>query len=227
MNIVYALTRNVYHKLLPSIRSLMATNPKAKVYILCEDDEFPFELPCDATIINVAEQEYFPPYGVNYNNQFTYINLLKVCYPQILKCNKVIHLDIDTIINDTLEPLWKTDLKGKWFGAVPEYQGRYKPFGDLYYNMGVAVINLQRMRQDNIVEPMREYLNTVRQPWADQDAWNKYAIIQGKAVTVDTRYNENCMTGYTDNPAIVHYCSIGDWYERRNMIRREYLDKWM
>ena len=110
---------------------------------------------------------------------------------------------------------------------MPEYQGRYKPFGDLYYNMGVAVINLQRMRQDNIVEPMREYLNTVRQPWADQDAWNKYGLIQGKAVTVDTRYNENCMTGYTDNPAIVHYCSIGDWWERPNMIRREYLDKWM
>lgn len=227
MNVVYSLTRHVYKKLLPSIRSLIDTNPKAKVYILCEDDVFPYDLPCDATIINVSSQEYFPPSGVNYNNQFTYINLLKVCYPLYLKCNKVIHLDIDTIINDSLEPLWKTDLSNKWFGACPEYKGRYKPFGDKYYNMGVAVINLQCMRKDGIVPIMTEYLNTVRQPWADQDAWNKYGLEQDKIVTVDTRFNENCMTGYTDDPAIVHYCSIRDWYENRSMYRREYLDRWM
>lgn len=227
MNIVYALTRNVYHKLLPSVRSLINHNPKAKVYILCEDDVFPYDLPCDAAVINVSDQQYFPPSGVNYNNQFTYINLLKVCYPYLLKCNKVIHLDIDTIVNDSLEPLWKTDLSGKWFGACPEYKGRYKPFGDLYYNMGVAVINLQAMRKDGIVTNMVEYLNKVKQPWADQDAWNKYGLEQDKAVTIPTRYNENVMTGYSDDPAIVHYCSIGDWYENRSMDRREYLDKWM
>lgn len=227
MNIVYALTRKVYRKILPSVCSLMEHNPKAKVYILCEDDTFPFELPCEATIINVKDQKYFTPSGVNYNNQFTYINLLKVCYPYILQCNKVIHLDIDTIINDTLEPLWKTDLKNKWFGAVPEYKGKYKPFGDLYYNMGVAVINLQQMRKDKIMDTMANYLNTIPQPWADQDAWNKYGLEQDKAVTVPTRYNENVMTGYSTDPAIVHYCSIGDWFENTGIYRREYLNKWM
>ena len=46
----------------------------------------------------------------------------------------MIHLDIDTIICDSLEPLWKMPLTGKWFGAVPEKQNWYKPFGDKYYN---------------------------------------------------------------------------------------------
>ncbi len=93
--------------------------------------------------------------------------------------------------------------------------------------MGVALINLQQMRKDKIEPVMVEYLNTVPQPWADQDAWNKYAIEQDKAATLDVRFNENKMTGYTDDPAIVHYCAISDWYSNHGMSRRQYLDKYM
>ena len=227
MNIVYALTRNVYPWLLPSIRSLADHHKDARVFILCEDDEFPLDLPMPAKIINVSEQTDFPIGGVNYHNQFSYINLLKVCYPSILKVNKVIHLDIDTIVADSLDGLWKTDVADKWFAACPEYTGKYKPFGDTYYNMGVALINLQQMRKDKIEPVMVEYLNTVPQPWADQDAWNKYAIEQDKAATLDVRFNENQMTGFTDDPAIVHYCAISDWYSNHGMSRRQYLDKYM
>ena len=224
MNIAYAMTKNVYSMILPSLRSLKATNPKAKVFILAEDDELPIELPMPATVINVRDQKYFPEDGVNYHNMFSYINLLKVRYPSILSVDKVIHLDIDTIICDDLMPLWKTDLKEKWFGACPEYLGTYKPFGDPYYNMGVAVINLKQMRTDGAEEPMTEYLNTVKQPWADHDAWNKYG--QDKAREIDVRYNESCKTGETDNPAIIHFCSIGDWYTNPIMYRVKFLNQY-
>lgn len=228
MNIVYALTRNVYHKIVPSVRSLIEHNPKAKVYIVCEDDKFPVDLPVKPVVINVSDQKYFAPSGPNYSNPYTYINLLKVCYPDLLKkVNKIIHLDIDTIICDSLEPMWKIDLTGKWFAAADEVRGKYHPFGEHYYNMGVAVINLQQMRKDGIVDTMVNYLNSVRQPWADQDAWNKYGIEQGKVVALDVRYNENCMCGITPEPAIVHYCSIGDWYTNRYMQRHEYLERYL
>lgn len=226
MNIVYAMTRAVYHKALPSMKSLIEHNPTAKVYILAEDDTIE-GLPCKATIINVSGQTTFPRNSINYNNWYTYINLLKVCYPSLLKVNKVIHLDIDTIICDSLEPIWNTDVKGKWFAAVRESKGWYKPFGDKYYNMGVALINLQQMRKDNIEPVMVEYLNTVKQPYADQDAWNKYGIEQKKIKELDTKFNENFATGYTDNPVIVHYCGKADWYENENVERREYLERYI
>ena len=226
MNIVYALTSNVYYQLLPSIRSLAEHEPKARVFILAEDDELPFELPMKAEVINVKGQKYFPETGVNYYNRFTYINLLKVCYASILPVNKVIHLDIDTIVCDSLEPFWKTDITGKWVAAVPEYNGRYKPFGDTYYNMGVALINLAQIRKDKIEPEMVEYLNTIRQPFADQDAWHFVGIIRDKFVKVPVRYNESYPTGTTDNPAIVHYCGIQNWWEARTMQRKEYLDKY-
>ena len=228
MNVVYSMTHHVYPWILPSIRSLAETNPDARVFILAEDDELPFELPMPAEVINVRDchEQWFPKRGVNYNNGFKYINLLKVRYPSILPVDRVVHLDIDTIICDSLDGLWNADLNGKWFGAVREKQTWYKPFGPVYYNMGIAVINLARMREDNIEPMMEGYLNVVTQPFADQDAWNKYAIEDDKAVSVDLRWNEAIPTGYTNNPGIIHYCGMKDWFTRKDMFRREYLDKY-
>ncbi len=226
MNIVYALTRNVYHYILPSMKSLAEHNPKARVFILAEDDELPFELPMKAEIINVSDQEYFPKSGVNYYNAFSYINLLKVCYPLLLPVRKVIHLDADTIVCGSLEELWKTDVNGKWFASCNESKSTYKPFGKLYYNMGISLINLEQMRKDKIIPKMIEYLNTVKQPWADQDAWNKYGLEQDKIVPIDVKYNECFATGYTNDPVIVHYCGIHDWFTKKNMYRVEYLNKY-
>lgn len=226
MNIVYAMTHHVYEWILPSIRSLAATNPDARVFVLAEHDKLPFDLPMPAEIINVSGQTYFPETGVNYYNGFTYINLLKVRYPSILPVDRVIHLDIDTIICDSLEGLWDTDLYGKWLGLVPERQTWYKPFGEHYYNMGVAVMNLRQMRMDRIEYPMQDYLNLVKQPFADQDAFNLFGIGEDKIVPVDVRFNEGIPTGYTDNPAIVHYCGIKSWFTNRTMRRVEYLNKY-
>lgn len=226
MNIVYSLTSNFVKKAEPSIKSVLEHNPKAKIYLLT-DGEIESDIPM--TIINVSGQEYFTNQNcVNMKNNFGgYINLLKVCYPELLKVNKVIHLDADTIVTESLEPMWKTDLKGKWVAAVPEYRGQYHPFGEMYFNMGVALINLQQMRTDNIVPTMVEYLRSVRQPFVDQDAWNKYALEQDKFVPLDIRWNENFATGETDKPAIVHYCGRFDWYENPSVHRHEYLEKYV
>lgn len=223
MNVVYAMTRNVYEWAAPSIRSLAHYNPKARVFILCEDDEFPVDLPIPVETINVKGQKWFPEDGPNYSNPFSYINLLKVVYPSLLPVQKVIHLDIDTIVCDSLEPLWKTDVSGKWFAAVPQFRGQFIQFGDKYYNMGVALLNLSQMRKDKAEQPLAEYLNTVAGPYADQDAWNNHT---DKAVPIEVRWNENWATGETDNPAIVHYCGISDWYGNQFLHRGEYLWRW-
>ena len=230
MNIVYALTRNIYDWILPSLRSLAEHHPNAKVYILCEDDEYPIDLPMPAKIINISNMHMFD-HSVNINNRFGgYINLLKVYYPTILKrLNKVIHLDVDTIICDSLDPFWKIDLTGKWIAAVPEYSAvhsQLKLYGDVYYNAGVMLINLQQMRKDKIEDTMAQFLNEVPQPFADQDAWNRYGIEQNKIVVAPSRFNECISTRYSDDPAIVHYCAIPDWFTTSSMRRKNYLDKY-
>ena len=226
MNVVYALTSNFVNIARPSMKSLLEHNPKAKIYLLTETDSVDSDIPM--TVINISGQQYFGPSCVNIPNNFGgAINLLKVAYPELLRVTKVIHLDADTIVCDSLEPMWKTDLSGKWIGAVQEYRGRYRPFGPVYYNMGVAILNLQQLRADKIVHWMVDYLNTVPQPYADQDAFNKPGLEQNKFVELPIRYNENFATGETDNPAIVHYCGIYDWYHNKQMPRREYLERYL
>ena len=230
MNVVYAMTRNFYHKIIPSMRSLVAHNPDVKIYILAQDDEVP-NLPAPATIINISNQHMFDN-SVNIRNRFGgNINLLKVYYPTLLPdLDKVIHLDLDTVVCDSLEDFWNTDVTGKWIAAVPEYRAchsQLKLYGDIYYNAGVMLINLQQMRDDNIEDTMAKFLNEVPQPFADQDAWNKYGIEQDKVAILPVRFNECISCGYTDNPAIVHYCAIADWYENHAIPRRHFLDKWL
>lgn len=228
MNIVYSLTQNVYEWILPSLKSLAEHHPHARVFILAEDDALPFNLPMNVEIINISNQKYFPDIGEHRTEAFGgFINHLKVCYPDILPVNKVIHMDIDTIVCDKLDGLWKTDVSGKWFAAVPESQKWYKPFGDNYYNMGVALLNLAQLRKDNIQEQMINYLLTTDQPFADQNAWNKFGYEKNKSTKLNLRYNESMVTGKTDNPAIVHYCTIPDWWTNKNMDRREYLEKYL
>lgn len=224
MNIVYCLTEDFIEKAMPSMRSLLEFNPKAKIYLLTTTDKVDIDIPL--TVVDISNRHEFDN-SVNLKNNFGgHINLLKVLYPDILKLKKVIHLDADTIVCDSLADMWKTDLTGKWFAAVPERFGRYKPFGEKYYNAGVMLLNLKQIREDKITPVMVEYLNTVRQPFADQDAWNKYAIEQDKDVALPVRWNENFATGQTDDPAIVHFCGYVNWWTDWRMPRREYLDKY-
>lgn len=225
MNIVYALTKNVYEWVVPSVKSLAEHNPKARVFMLAEDDEFPYELPIDVEMVNVSDQTYFPDIATHRKDDFGgYINHLKIWYSKFLPVNKVIHLDIDTIICDKLDGLWKTDVSGKWLAAVPESQKWYNPFGDKYYNTGVVLFNLAQIRKDKPQQEMTDYLLNTDQPYADQNAWNKFGYEQDKIAELDLRYNESRVTGMTDHPAIVHYCSIPDWWKNKKMERREYLD---
>ena len=43
MKVVYAATRNLYHCLRTTIRSLFEYNDPEKVYLMLEDDEFPLK----------------------------------------------------------------------------------------------------------------------------------------------------------------------------------------
>ena len=221
MNFAYCVTYDYLEKIKPSIKSLREHHPDANIYVVTETPYAGIE---GVKVINIRDQKWFMPETcVNYFNIFTYIGLLKVCYPSLLDCDKVIHMDADTIVADRLDDMWNIDLTGKWYAMCNEQYGKYRVFGDKYYNAGVFVLNLEQMRQDGIQDRMVEYLNTVPQPYCEQDAFNKFGIEEDKIVEMPIRFNECGVVGKTDNPAIVHYCGVVHWWDDRNMDRADFL----
>jgi len=225
MIVGYFMTRNIYHQILPSIRSLLTFNRPERIYIFAEDDDIGIDLPEMVKVINISGQPYIKKSSPNWNSMFSYMVMCRVCTGKFIDDDKILLLDVDTIINDSLEDLWQTDLTGKWFGAVNEDRGKWKPYGDRYFNAGVFLMNLKQIREDRIDDVLIEMLNTHFFTYSEQCAWNK--IKADRYVELPTRYNESFCCGFTNNPAVIHYAGIQDWYTNRNIQRREYLDRYL
>ena len=218
---IYSGSRNLYPHMVSAAKSLIANSPVERVWFLIEDGEFPFEVPDMVETIDVSGQGYFHKNGPNMKTQFTYMALMRVCYAKLLpETDKVLQLDVDTVVVDDIGELWERDMREAWFMAVREparyvtnkagekHRIDYKPWGENYYNIGVAMFNLDQIRKDRIDDFLIHALNTERLSYIDQDAWDKYG--NDRCIDLPIRYNECMVTGYTDDPAIVHYAGYGN-----------------
>ena len=226
MIVLYAATRNLYPYLKGAIRSLLDHNKVSKLYIFAEDNKLPFDIPCKHEVIDVSGQKYFPPDSPNMKSIFTYMAMMRICSPELLNEDKIIWLDVDTIVCDSLQPLWEIQLDNKWIAWCREWCGSHKPFGNApYYNIGICVLNLEQMRKDNVIQTCVDELNRQRYWCTDQDVMNLITPKE-KMVDIPVRFNESFCCGYTENPAFIHYAGIPNWYERTNMNKIEYLNKY-
>ena len=224
MKIVYGATRDYYLFLLSAVASLLDHNQPDAIYVLAEDDEIE-GLPDVCRVINVTDQKWILPTSPNWRTMYSYMVLLRVCYPALIPEEKVLQLDVDTIVCDSLEPVWNTDLSGKYIAAVDERLGSWKPFGPKYYNMGVCLFNLEQIRKDEVWLDWIRELNTEHYFYPEQDVINMYSL-PDKVAELPTRYNECFCCGYTDDPAVVHFAGISDWRTNRQMFRREFLERY-
>lgn len=215
MIVVYAASRNLYPWLPMAYMSLLKHNPDAAVVCLIEDDALPYEVPGNVGTVNVSGQEWFGEDCINIKTNFTYLSLMRVCYTKLFPgYDRVLQLDVDTIVNDSLMPIWKIDMsgceteglaipakgrdaagsihgiestrRGKYFAAVPEHLSHWKPYGSgKYYNAGVCLFNLKAMREDKADDRLIRFLNEVKVPYIDQDAINWLNAEMGGKVALD------------------------------------------
>lgn len=220
---VYSGTRNLYPDMETAAKSLIANSNVDEVHLLIEDDEFPFKVPDIVTYRNVKGQKWFNSKTcANWNTHFTYMSLLRVCYTYLFPdLKRILQLDVDTIVTNDISPIWDIEMGGSLFAAVPENLSSYKPYGDEYYNIGVALFNLQGIKAHGMDEKLVEFLNNKTVKYIDQDAWNWFEA--SRATRLDVKYNESRVTGYTDNPAIVHYAGFKNWQKNQKVPRREYI----
>ena len=111
--------------------------------------------------------------------------------------DKVLYLDADTLIQDDLSELYATDISGQYVAAVkdglmyqfPEHIKEVNLSNkNFYFNSGVMLLNLAKIRKDDIIRSAVIYFNTHNEVFGDQDVLN---VVFGKAVK-SLSYKYNC-----------------------------------
>ena len=172
----------------------------------------------------------------------------RVLLPELLPdLPRVLYLDADTLVVDSLTSLWELDLQGHLLGAVTNplldsmvpriQQDLGLPGGDSYFNSGVLLIDLDAWRTEGVAEAIIEFAQShPASPWPDQDALN--GVLHGRRLHLHPRWNampglwnvprrylphtEEEVREAKRNPAIVHFVGPHKPWHYRN--RHPYRD---
>jgi len=211
---VYTGTHHVYENMLVSAKSLIANSNVDKVYFLIEDDKFPYELPDIIQTINVSNQQYFTESCPNYNTAWTYMCLLRAAFSKYFPDHdRILSLDVDTITVQDVSELWDMDLSDAYIAGVQETDdkkhGVYSEDGHAYFNFGVIMMNLDKLRKDRMDDRIISDINHNRYGFPEQDSFN--VCCDGHTLSLPSDYNNTVYYHLTDEsrqPKINHYAGI-------------------
>lgn len=212
----YCMTRNIYHKVEPSLNSLLRNSSVERVYILAEDDDIGFELPGKVRVINVRGQTYFPESGKNYHNPWTWMVLMKCALHRVLPGEDlVLCLDLDTIVDKDIDGIWDTP-GCDWYVAGVREPAKSSG-GFVYINGGVVLYNLARLRDGKGDEIIRA-LNEKEWSFPDQECISH--LCAGHIMQMSNAYNACDYTGYTRHVKIWHFAAKAGWYTHEPIVQK-------
>jgi len=191
-----------------------------------------------------ADQSLFAnaPSTRQYPPEMYYRLLAGQLLPKVLK--RVIYIDPDTLIINSLLPLWETDLQGRIFGACAHTRttelandlSRIRLGTKKYYNSGVLLIDLEKAREKIVPDELFIYADKHRKELIlpDQDMlnaifgneildlpdiiWN-YDARNYSAYRLHSNGEANC-DWVMEHTAILHFC--GKEKPWKNFYRRKF-----
>lgn len=167
--------------------------------------------------------------------------------PDVISSNidKCIYMDTDMIVEDNIGELWEYDIDNYLAGVVEDEnsrinQERLNLNSNNYFNAGLLLLNLKRIREYKIIDKAIEYYiqNKEKISLQDQDILN--GIMDGKCKFLPLRWNINTPAYMGEkvqhfyskdeehyaaqNPAILHFTGkFKPWYSYcMHPLRKEY-----
>ena len=124
--------------------------------------------------------------------------------------NKIIYLDCDVIVNDSLACLFNTDLGEYIIAGVSDIKKKKVKENPQYINSGVLLIDLEKIRKENVERDFFEYtlnnINTITN--GDQEIINE--VLKGRVKLLPAEWNVQSSnftnrSNFTKNPKIIHF----------------------
>lgn len=141
-------------------------------------------------------------------------SLLKYYIAEALpELDKVLYVDSDVLILHDLNELYQTNIDGKYLAAVKDPSWFFENAHVLelnleergfYFNAGVMLMNLKKIREDNLLAKLEDYTNNNFRTYMDQDAFN---VVVGNDVAV-LPFKDNTMNFFfkhIDLPTMAKY----------------------
>lgn len=234
LTVAYASNKTLYPYLPMAINSLLKHNPKANVIVYCEDDEIETIQHPQVTIININTIPKFVPDGApNAMTHFTKFSLIRCYFTEILPLDKILWLDVDTIVLGSLEELWNTDITNVFIAGVLDvpamkmHAQKSNIIFTKYINTGVLLMNLKKMREHHIFDKLIKLLCGPRLEYPDQDALN--LVCRPFIKVIDPKYNFGTIVPTfphaIEEPVIRHYTYLKLWDDVNVKIWNEYYVK--
>ena len=162
----------------------------------------------------------------------TNTSLIKFDFANILKnIDKTLYIDGDVLINKDLSNLFNMDIDNFYIGACREYRAELRQYNKLlgtkyYINSGVMLLNLKKMRKENISERFYETKKVQPKSWQCQDQDVINYVCNGHIALLSPIYNftlgifvkENYNINELNNFYQTNFKSIKDMYDESAII---------
>jgi lipopolysaccharide biosynthesis glycosyltransferase len=207
MKIAMCANRDLYPYLPTTINSILISNPNLeKLYLFIEDDELETIKNSKIEFININKyNDLIIREGSNCENQFTFMAMVRCYFPVIFPNeDKILYIDVDTLTIKDLTPFWEKDISNYYLAGVRNFSS--DETAQTYVNSGVLMMNLKKMREDNIVDEVDRLLRRYHFTYPDQDALN--LACAGLILFVDKKFNnmENDLAETYSQNYIIHFC---------------------
>ena len=138
--------------------------------------------------------------GISQKTHVTKTALIKLELPNYFKAlDTLLYMDSDIIVKGTLDELFETNLDGYYLAASFEYWIHHNnvKYGlsknkseDFYFNSGVMLLNLKKMREDDISDKLWDYkLNYTKTKLMDQECLNAVCHNAVKPISIKWNFN--------------------------------------
>ena len=242
MVVAMACTENWYHYSAVNIYSLLKTTKEVqKIYLLLETDninDIPElkkvveKYPVELKIINFNNifDSLVEKRNVNRNTIFSNFTFARLALPSIVEENKILYIDTDAIVLKNIYNMWRIDIEKYYLAGCKDIRafdyGVKKRINieEKYVNAGIIIMNLKKMREDNIQKKCFNIINEKKLLFPDQDALN--IVCQDKILYIPSMYN--FAPGTTSNVIcreqirIIHYTD----YKKYWLVDKPYSELW-
>uniref|UniRef100_UPI003F4BCED4 glycosyltransferase family 8 protein n=1 Tax=Brachyspira catarrhinii TaxID=2528966 RepID=UPI003F4BCED4 len=169
---------------------------------------------CEMKFYSPNIEKYKKWYELGNYTSFSPAMFYRLSIAELIKnVDRVLYLDCDIIVNDSLKELFEIDINNYYILAVKDiyFIDSKKDINESYFNSGVLVINSKLWLENNVSELFENYyLNNYKNIYTDQDVLNY--CLKEKVKYLDDIWNylplKSLYTGKSiENIKILHYAA--------------------